>query len=192
LIFLKDLTDINPGYPFRGKIEEQDCGSVSVVQMKNVDDLHQLDRSSLIKTELQGRKSPNWLQQSDILFIARGNRNYAIYLDKITEQAVCSPHFFQLQVTEKQTIHPAFLAWQINQPFIQRYLTRSTEGGVIGNIRRSVLEEIPVVVPPISQQLSIVALDNANRHQQALFQQQITNNHRMMNAIAQKLVRDIA
>jgi len=187
---LSDIAEVSAGYPFRGKIEAVSAGSVAVIQMKNIDAFQKIDWSSLIRTELKGKKAPKWLKESDILFLARGNRNYAVYLAEVKEQTLCSPHFFQIYTKDEQCVLPAFLAWQINQQPIQRYLLKSIEGTAIGNIRRSVLESIPIVLPPIEKQLSIIALDNIVKQQQIILEQQIENNHQTMNAIAQQLVHE--
>lgn len=183
---LGDLADIRAGFPFRGAIEPSLEGDVGVVQMKNVNEISQVDWRNLTRTRLEGKRSPDWLEAGDILFLARGNRNFAVCLDTPPPQTVCSPHFFQIHVKNSKKILPAFLAWQINQAPAQQYLKASAEGGLIGNIRRSVLESLTITVPALEQQHAVMRLDDLLKHEHMLLQQRIENNHKMMRAVANR------
>ena len=150
--------------------------------------LQQVNWTSLIKTELTGKKAPRWLQKTDILFLARGNNNYATYLDEVNEQTLCSPHFFQIHVKDENIILPEYLAWQINQKPVQNYLCSVGEGTVVRNIRRAVLESIPITVPTIKDQLLTIKVSKIENQLHEFFVQQIENNQSIMAGIAQQQV----
>ena len=82
LIRLKDAAEARLGYPFRGAVKEVPSGSVAVVQIKNADPEQGVDWPALVRTELTGRKRPDWLRSGDVLFAARGNRNVAVLVDQ--------------------------------------------------------------------------------------------------------------
>lgn len=181
---LADLAVIRAGFPFRGAIEPVSDGDACVVQMKNVNEINPMVWQDLTRTRLTGKRSPDWLEAGDILFLARGNRNFAVCLDSPPSRTVCSPHFFQIHIKNGKNILPAFLAWQINQAPAQQYLKASAEGGLIGNIRRSVLESLAVTVPPLEQQHAVMKLDRLLKHERILLQQRIENNHKLMRVVA--------
>jgi hypothetical protein len=189
---LAELADIRAGYPFRGAVEPMPNGDVHVVQMKNANDISGISWTRLIKTELAGRRSPDWLQTGDILFLARGNRNFAICLDSPPAKTVCSPHFFQIHIRNVKKILPAFLAWYINQLPSQQYLTMSAEGSLIGNIRRGVLESLSVAVPSVEKQQTIIELDTLLKQERMLLQQRTENNHKMMHTIARRFFAEVS
>lgn len=137
---VSELFHLQGAYPFRGSIEESADGDALALQMKDVD------------PEL-GRKKPDWLKVGDILVVSKGARFYAACLDEPPNPAVCSPHFFHLQVKSKLTAIPAFIAWQINQPPFQRQLKQAAEGTRQLSIRRPVLEALTLSIPS-SPQLS--------------------------------------
>ncbi|MFN9708504.1 MAG: restriction endonuclease subunit S, partial [Burkholderiales bacterium] len=116
------LTTLQGGYPFRGSIEESANGDALAVQMKDVDPDLGVSWSGVMRTTLAGRKQPDWLKAGDVLFVSKGARFYAVCIDEPPGAAVCSPHFFLLQVLPRAELLPAFLAWQINQPPFQRQL----------------------------------------------------------------------
>lgn len=91
---LIELVDIRPGYPFRGKVAEVPDGQARVVQMKDVDESGYIYWDGLVSTDLKGRKEPDWLQVDDVLFLLRGNSNYALVLRESPFLMVASPHFF--------------------------------------------------------------------------------------------------
>jgi hypothetical protein len=192
---LKQISTINAGYPFRGKIPEVSDSSVVVVQMKDVSLAEGIRWSDCQKTELTGKRTPDYLTTGDILVAARGNHNYAIPIDSAlaatNKQAVAAPHFFVVRLKsqneKKQGILPEFIAWLLNQIPAQRYFEQNAEGTLTKSIRRSVLEEAPIVVPPLAKQRTIVAMANTLREEQRLMQQLINNNELMMRTIARDL-----
>ncbi len=183
-VCLADVAGIGAGYPFRGSIEDAPEGDVAVVQIRNIDADMGIDWPSVSRTQLTGRRKPDWLGQGDILFSARGNRNVAALVGVVPGQAVCSPHFFLIRVEDVGKLLPAFVAWQINQEPIQRYLSTSATGSYITSIRRQVLEDLPIVMPPLEEQRTIVAFNGAAMRERHLLLELIENRNRQMRSLA--------
>ena len=187
---LKQIAHINAGYPFRGKIAEIADSSVVAVQMKNVWLTEGIRWSDCVETELTGKREPNYLKLGDILVAARGSHNYAVQVDQALadsgKQAVAAPHFFVVSL-KKEDILPEFMVWLLNQAPAQRYFEQNAEGTLTKSIRRSVLEDTPVVVPPMAEQQAIIAMSKTLREEQRLIQQLIKNGGRLMSAIANDL-----
>jgi hypothetical protein len=181
---LADVASIGAGYPFRGSIEDAPEGDVAVVQIRNVNSGMGIDWASVSRTQLTGRRKPDWLGRGDILFSARGNRNVAALVEAVPGQAVCSPHFFLIRVKDVGKLLPAFVAWQINQEPIQRYLSASATGSYITSIRRQVLEDLPLVMPPLEKQKTIIAFNDAAVREEQLLLELIENRNRQMRALA--------
>ena len=179
---------VRAGYPFRGSIEEVAGGEVLAVQMKDVDVDAGVRWPGVVRTSLAGRKEPDWLKVGDVLFVSKGARFYAVCIDDPPAQAVCSPHFFHLQVEPQMDLVPAFLAWQINQPPFQRQLQQAAEGSSQLSIRRPVLESLTLCVPSLSDQQRIVALADLARQERYSLQQLIHNREQQLQALAEGLV----
>ena len=178
---------LQAGYPFRGALEEAPADGVLAVQMKDVDPEAGVNWRGAIRAALGGRKHPDWLCAGDVLFVAKGARFYAVYVDEPPERAVCAPGFFHLRVKNPAAVDAAFLAWQINQPPFQRQLQQAAEGSGQLSIRRPVLEALMLSVPAMQRQRSIVGLaDLARRERQAL-QQLIRNRELQLHALAEDL-----
>ncbi|WP_038497451.1 restriction endonuclease subunit S [Janthinobacterium agaricidamnosum] len=188
---LAALAIVKSGYPFRGSIEESADGSALALQMKDVDPACGVNWSSATRTALPGRKHPDWLKAGDVLFVSKGARFYAVCIGEPPSPAVCSPHFYHLQVAPLVPLLPAFLAWQINQPPFQRQLQQAAEGSSQLSIRRPVLESLTLCVPSLADQHRIVALvDLASRERHTL-QQLIHNRELQLQALAEGLAHTV-
>lgn len=161
-----------------------------VVQMKDVSQTEGIRWSDCLETELTGKREPDYLTTGDILVAARGSHNYAVQVDQalatIGKQAVAAPHFFVISL-KKKDILPEFLVWLLNQTPAQRYFEQNAEGTLTKSIRRSVLEDTPVVVPPLVKQRSIISMAATLRDEHKLIQKLVSNGERMMSAIAKDL-----
>lgn len=189
---LKQIATINSGYPFRGKIPEAPGSAVLAVQMKNVSLSEGINWSDCLETELISKREPTYLTTGDILVSARGSHNYAVQVDNLLtstgKRAVAAPHFFVVSL-KKKDILPAFITWLLNQAPAQRYFEQNAEGSFTKSIRRSVLEDTPIILPPLAKQQVITELANTLSEEQRLMQQLAKNAERMMGAIANDLYR---
>ena len=181
---LGDVAAIAAGYPLRGAVDELTSGDVAIVQMRNVDADSGVNWSEVQRIALPSKRPPAFLAVGDIIFTTRGTRNFALALDTVEGQAVCSPHFFVIRVLDANRIAPAFLAWQINQRVAQEYFQREATGSHILNIRREVIENLPVALPPVATQHIIVALADAARSERASLTKLIENRNQQLEAIA--------
>ena len=184
---LAEVTQLQAGYPFRTTVEEVPDGDVHVIQMKDVRPDLGVEWSGVIRTRLAGRKQPDWIVDGDILFAAKGARFYAACVAAALPNAVCVPAFFHLRVRREAALDPAFLAWQINQMPCQRQLLQAAEGSSLLSIRRAVLEQLVVALPPIAEQRRIVALAGLAVQERLALQRLIHNREQQLQAIAEDL-----
>ena len=184
---LADIADIRPGYPFRGAIKDLADGDALAVQMKNADPVRGVDWPLVARTALTGKRDPDWLRSGDVLFAARGSRNYAVHIGVPPEKAVCSPHFFVLTSMSKNVL-PKYLAWQINQQAARQYFVQEATGGYIKNIRRMVLENLPVMVPALEEQERIVELFDAAKRERLVLEGLIENRKQQLDAVAHEIL----
>ena len=188
LVQLRDIAQITAGHPIREAVRNIPGGDVAVVQIKNVDPNTGVDWPAVARTALTGRRAPDWLKAGDILFSARGQRNVAVCIQQPPPKAVGSPHFFLIRVKSDETALPEFLAWQMNLPQAQRYLAQSATGSYITSIRRQVLEQLPLVLPSLEQQLRLVHLAEAVRREKVVMERLIENRRHALELLAGELL----
>lgn len=189
LVAVADLATVRTGYPFRGPIAEVHSGGVLVTQMKDVDPSAGLQWGAVVRAELTGRKEPDWLQAGDILFVPRGQRFFATSIGPPPGLAVCGPHLVLLRLRPGARVTSDFLAWQINQPPVQKQLRVAAEGTNQLSVRITEIEGLRLAVPPIEQQLRIVGLAVAAVRERGLLTQLIANREQQLAAIAASLAK---
>lgn len=181
-----DLVEISAGFPLRGSVDALPMGEVSIIQMRDVSVEDGVDWDSAAKITLPTKREPVWLRSGDIIFAARGAKNYAVTLLNIPDRAVCSPHFFVLR--SKGMCDPEFLAWQINQKPAQDYFKRTATGSYILNIRREALEKLRIMLPPLAQQKTIIRHFQTAMAEKRVLEALIKNRKQEIEAIAQNLI----
>lgn len=182
-MILRSLADVQAGHPFRGSVPFAKNGNAYALQMRDLSPSGEVAWNGLLRTEVDASKPVQWLEAGDVVFVARGARNYAVCLREIPKPTVCSPNFFLVRV-KTPTLLPEFLAWQINRTPAQRYLASNAEGSDQLSIRRPVLEAMPLAVPPLSQQHLIIALAEEAVHEERQLQALIRNRQQQLDALA--------
>jgi len=186
---LEYVVDVQSGHPFRGSVQEVVDGNGYALQMRDLNPDGSVAWPNLARTSVEGRREPEWLVPGDVVFVARGQRNYAVCLSEVPLPTVCSQYFFLLRC-KTPSLAPEFLAWQINSAPCQRYLAKNAEGTDQLGIRRPVLESLQIAVPDLETQHRIVSL-----HQQALAERKvlerlIRNREQQLDALAFDLFSD--
>lgn len=184
---LRQFTEVRSGHPFRGSVPEVANGSALAIQMRDLSVVGGVAWEKVARTNPEGRKEPDWLQARDVLFVAKGSRNFAVCLEAVPEPAVCSHYFFLIRVRDAKTLLPEFLAWQINQLPAQRYLNKNAEGTDQLSIRRAVLEAMSISVPPIEQQQHLIRLAKLAANERVLLENLVHNREQQLQALAIKL-----
>lgn len=184
---LKTRVDVRAGHPFRGSVPLVEGGNAAVIQMRDIAPDGGVAWASLSRTRLASSRTPDWLRDGDVLFAARGARNYAVCLSQVPAATVCAQYFFVLRCNSDQLL-PEYLAWHINRQPSQHYLRNNAEGTDQLSIRRAVLEDMPIAVPGLAQQRLLVALGDAAAQERRQLDTLIQNRERLLDALAQQLL----
>lgn len=184
------IAEVSLGYPFRTGIKATPGATTAVVQMRDTSCTDGIDWPSCVRTELPGKREPDWLKPGDILFPTRGNLSCATLVDETIGdiQAVAAPHFFVLRL-RKTSVLPAYVAWWLNQEPAQRHLEQQAQSsGIVRNVSRAVLDTIPIAIPPLPHQQQITELAQAMRREAQLLHQLMQSNQQIMTGLARDLM----
>ena len=190
---LNNLAQVSAGYSFRGKIADESDGMARAIQMRDISKDGFINWETVVKTNAPlkklGDSSEAWLTAGDIIFTARGHNNYAYEITDCPSKTVLSPHLFKIRIIDTSVVIPAFLAWQINQKPAQAYFSKNTEGSAIVGIRRTVLDNLPIYLPPIEEQHKIINIIRCWKKERDVLNTLQENHRNMMDAIASNLLQ---
>ncbi|MGC4396852.1 restriction endonuclease subunit S [Hydrogenophaga sp. T2] len=187
LYAVKELAEVRAGHAFRGGVPVAERGNARVVQMRDICLDSGVNWAGVAATRLPATaRAPEWLQNGDVLFAARGGRNYALCLSDVPERTLCAQYFFVLR-RKSPAVVPEYLAWHINRAPGQRYLMGKAEGTDQLSIRRAVLEDMPVALPDTEQQWLLVNLARAAACERRRLESLIRLREQELDALAHQL-----
>ena len=148
-------------------------GQIVYLQAKHFDEngmLISLLHPDLLAESISGK---HLLQYGDVLFAAKGTKNFAARYESKNLPAVASTSFFVIRLKENtiNKILPEFLAWYINQPASQKFLKGNAMGTSIVSISKSVLEELEISIPDLQTQKTILEITHLRNLERKLKQQ---------------------
>lgn len=86
VVKLSNISDVISGILFRTKIYFDKCGNYSLILMRNINSDNSLNYNELMKTNIEKIKPEQLIMKNDILFRAKGNNNYATFIDRNLEK----------------------------------------------------------------------------------------------------------
>ena len=168
---LAEVAEIQIGYPFRGRIDFDPSGTVPVVQLRNFDADFNLGPSAILCVKQLSAADRYALRSGDVLYASKGERNFAYAVTNELVGAIPASYFFVIR-PRTPTLLPEYLAWYINQPSARTFLrSQAQRGTYMPVIPKSLFETLPVRIPPLETQKSIVALDRLQRRERRLTQE---------------------
>ncbi|HAU3758454.1 TPA: restriction endonuclease subunit S [Legionella pneumophila] len=190
ILDLIKISTIKAGYSFRQKIPELKNSGIYFVQMKDINETYSITWNTVTEITLPNRQSLLSLQSGDILFAARGLRNYAALVDDELKDryAIAAPQFFVIRLNFPDVL-PEYLAWFLNQTIAQRHFLKNAEGSnsKTPSIRRQVLEATPIILPSLKQQKNIIGISKIITKEKQLATKMIANGELLMQTLLNEI-----
>lgn len=184
----KVLKSVFSGYSFRSKVEHDENGDVSVIQMKDLHNEYQEIGSQMLRISGDSIPKKYLLEPGDVLFISKGANNYAlVFNDKI--KAVAASAFFVLR-PNKKIIVPEYLAWFINQKETQRFIEENRAGTYIPNVNKTTVEAIEIKLPTLDEQKIVAKMDFLQKREYLLTIELLAKRKLLIsNLLMQKIIK---
>lgn len=162
---IKDITSIQTGL----FAKPAGIGELVYLQSKHFDEYGQLH--SVLHPDLvaEGISEKHLLKDGDVLFAAKGTKNFAAVFENHNEPSVASTSFFVIRPSDKKVL-PHYLAWFLNSHTTQTLLKGQAIGTSIPSISKQVLENLEIPVPEIKTQKAIVEISNLRNKEKSLKQ----------------------
>lgn len=173
VITLGDLATIVPGTSIPGKIVHDPQGRCHLILPRHVDadgapihyqQIPEADRVRMTISVPKGR----YLQLGDILFMARGESNRAAVIASLPDEPCTAPNVFLVLRPQKQ-VHPAYLAWALNQQPMQNAIRQIRTAHVATPMVKSeAFASLTCALPDRDQQQHMAALGDLMLREQQI------------------------
>lgn len=163
---IREISSIQTGY--FGKPSGK--GNVVYLQSKHFNESGQLQNILYPDLEADNISEKHLLKEGDVLFAAKGTKNFAAVFENHNEPAVASTSFFVIKLTDFRIL-PQYLTWFLNSYETQTLLKGQAIGTSIPSISKQVLENLEISVPNIAMQEAILQITKLRNREKALKQQ---------------------
>jgi len=167
---LKMIAKVQSGFISRGKIDPRDDGTCLLLQTKDVDAdrlCYRTDALVRFMPRLSGKD--RFLKPGDILFMARGARNFSVLVGELSDRVLAAACFFVVRISNPEIL-PEYLWWYLNQSPVEEYLKRFSGRAVhMPVVRRAVLESIDIPLQPIKIQKQVSEINKLLQKEQDLY-----------------------
>jgi len=163
---LKNITSIQTGV-FAKPIQK---GEIVYLQARYFDENGELAETLYPDLNTNSKIDKHLLKKGDVLFAAKGTKNFAAWYENDNIPAVASTSFFVIRLQDKNVL-PGYLSWFLNHPETQLFLKAFARGTSIASISKAVLSELKIPVPTIQKQELILQLFKLRNKEKNLKQQ---------------------
>jgi restriction endonuclease S subunit len=140
------------------------------LQSKHFDEYGQLQAVLHPDLVTEGISEKHLLKDGDVLFAAKGTKNFAAVFENHNEPSVASTSFFVIRPTDNK-LSPHYLAWVLNSHSMQAILKGQAIGTSIPSISKQVLENLEIAVPSIERQKAILQITKLRNKEKSLKQE---------------------
>jgi restriction endonuclease S subunit len=142
-------------------------GDIAYLQMRHFDESGIL-REALYPDLPTSVVSPKHLLiPGDILYAAKGSKNFAAVYTEHQIPAVASTSFFVLTIHD-HIVSSAYVAWYLNNPSTQSLLKLQAKGTSIPSVSKESLEQLEIFIPPLEAQQKIITIDTLQHRESNL------------------------
>jgi hypothetical protein len=163
LVQLRRVARVQPGYLNRAGVRSSPVGTHLLLQARDISPKGDVRLDAAVRFIPERNADLYRVSRGDILLTARGQDHRAHLIDTDLEDVLASSVFYIIRPREGMV--SGYLAWWLNQPATQAALESASSGTGIGYIARPLMEQLPVVVPPLGVQRRVAeAMDLWRRH----------------------------
>ncbi len=157
---LKNITTITTGIYTTPDAD----GNTFYLQAKHFDNKGVIGILPKPEIWLNEKNGKHLLKTGDILFAAKGNKNFAVMFDNRIGNAVASSTFLILRIINQYSdkILPEYLAWWLNNSVSQKLLKNFAIGSALPSISKAVLQELEIYIPDLNRQKLILKIAELN------------------------------
>jgi restriction endonuclease S subunit len=142
------------------------------------------DENGKLTTELEpdlnslGISENHLLKHGDVLFAAKGSKNFAAHFDLKAMPATASTSFFVIKLFDKGIL-PEYLTWYLNHPTTMKFLKSFARGTSILSISKDVLNDLEIMIPTLEKQELIYKIDHLRSEERQIQMKLLSLNQKL-------------
>lgn len=155
---VKSLATVQTGYSFRARLDIDEGGDLSVIQMKDLLSDNTVECGNLLKISMPEVKDHHLVRKGDLVFRSRGLLTSSAIVPGDPGLAVVAAPLLKIRVKDTRKVLPEYLNWFLSQRDAQAFFASQATGTAQRMIGKEVIEDLDVFLPPLSKQKAIVQL----------------------------------
>ncbi len=201
---LAEIAEIQIGYQHRDRgnpITVDSVGDYRIIQIKDLDLDGQfkdmvIERGditpyiwfeNLYQVSFSGTAERYLVNEGDVIFLSRGQRNVAVPLINPMQNTLVSNFFYRLRFDVKQ-IHPAYLAWHINHPRSQTFLAKQQRGATMKIVPKQAFAELEIICPPLEVQHKIIEVERLRQKEAYLMRKLVHKRQQLTHELGFQMI----
>lgn len=184
---LKDIADIQTGVFRKPDIQ----GEIIYLQAKHFTSEGRLKATTLLTGDLKNdeKLKNHLLRDKDILFAAKGPRNFACLYEAAIGQATASSTFLVIRLKDetKKKVLAEYLLWFMNHPVTLAFLKDKAMGSAIPSVAKTTLGDLEISIPDLDIQARILEINQLFHKEKELTATLLQKKQEMYNAILYRL-----
>lgn len=187
-IKLSDCMDIQPGMSIKQRLEHDPEGEAQVLTPGHLSGklIYSFKEQHTLKMNLERGIDKYQIIKGDVLFISRGQSNYASYTDSVNGLTVANNTIYRLRPIKPDSVDPLYVAWSLNQAPMQAAISMIRTGSGAPIVQRKNFCDLAIPLPPLAKQRKLGELGQLFEQQQLLQQQLLNNTEQYHRAIGQR------
>ena len=185
---LKEIASIQMGYAFRSRLELDNQGNVNVIQMKDIKGNGVIDLTELTRVNIPYIKEHHWVKDNDIILRSRGRTTTSAIVKNAFNILIVTAPLLVIR-TNSNLILPAYLAWFINQPSSQIYLSSHARGSSVLMVSIEAVSLLEVILPSLGLQRKVVELSNLADKEQELLKLLAAKRQQYINRVLMQMTK---
>lgn len=161
---LKDIAEIQSGV----YLKPSPSPNVLYLQVNDFDNEGAILSTTKPTALLEEKNRNHILNYGDLLFAAKGNKNFSTIFTKYEYDCVASSSFLVIRILNKDVVMPEYLNWYLNLPRTIEHLSINAVGTSMPSITKSMLEYVALALPSIKTQKKVIEIARLQKHEQRL------------------------
>lgn len=178
------MSSIRLGYYEKAPQSE---GDIAYLQVRHID--VNADRVEKVDTFIDNSAGleAHLLKYGDVLFAAKGTRNFAWSYSESIGNAIASTAFLVIR-SDLGKMMPEFLAIILNHPNQQAKFQQMVSGSSMPSIRKQDMEELTIPFPDLDLQKKIVDLHKSLIEERALMNALLNEKEKLVQSVIKEII----